>query len=222
MGTVFFALHGCSSGRRRPGRRRHRAGDRRPAARRLPARRDEHLGRIRTVRFAGSTRPCPTQRRARSRTISSRAIAAKRGDRPSTERRAAPRSARRDAQEQASVRVVCIGLCDGQGEAVNAQNLGMNRAQAAKQFLTGQGIAKDRIETASFASTQATASKDETIGQAEERRVEIWLLGVRSPALHVTERVGRMPQRRTSTRSVEPCLGPVSDCFPSDTVARTQ
>ncbi|MEZ4655926.1 MAG: OmpA family protein, partial [Candidatus Eisenbacteria bacterium] len=75
-----------------------------------------------------------------------------------------------------SVRVVCIGLCDGQGEAVNAQNLGMNRAQAAKQFLTGQGIAKDRIETASFASTQATASKDETIGQAEERRVEIWLL----------------------------------------------
>jgi len=75
-----------------------------------------------------------------------------------------------------SVRVVCIGLCDGQGEAVNAQNLGMSRAQAAKQFLTSQGIAKDRIETASFASTQATASKDETIGQAEERRVEIWLL----------------------------------------------
>jgi len=52
----------------------------------------------------------------------------------------------------------------------------MGRAQAAKSYLVGQGIARDRIETASFAATQAKAGPDETIGQSEERRVEIWLI----------------------------------------------
>jgi outer membrane protein OmpA-like peptidoglycan-associated protein len=75
-----------------------------------------------------------------------------------------------------SARVVCVGLTDGQAESVNAQNLGMSRAQTAKEYLINQGIAKDRIETASFAATQATAGPDEAIGQAEERRVEVWLI----------------------------------------------
>jgi outer membrane protein OmpA-like peptidoglycan-associated protein len=75
-----------------------------------------------------------------------------------------------------SVRVFCVGLCDGHAEKVNAQNLAISRAQAAKQFLVNQGIPKDRVETGSFAATQAKAGPDETIGQAEERRVEVWLL----------------------------------------------
>lgn len=75
-----------------------------------------------------------------------------------------------------SIRVLCVGHADGQAEKVNAENVATGRAQAAKQYLVGQGISKDRIETASFAATQAKAGADQTIGQAEERRVEIWLL----------------------------------------------
>jgi outer membrane protein OmpA-like peptidoglycan-associated protein len=75
-----------------------------------------------------------------------------------------------------SMRVLCVGHADAQSEKVNAENVAMGRAQAAKQYLAGQGIAKDRIETASFGATQSKAGPDETIGQAEERRVEIWLI----------------------------------------------
>lgn len=74
------------------------------------------------------------------------------------------------------MRVLCVGHADGQTEKVNAENVAMGRAQAAKSYLVGQGIARDRIETASFAATQAKAGPDETIGQSEERRVEIWLI----------------------------------------------
>lgn len=81
-----------------------------------------------------------------------------------------------ELKEKPSVHVVCVGLTDGHSESVNAQNLAMSRAQAAKEYLINQGIAKDRIETSSFAATQAKAGPDEVIGQAEERRVEIWLL----------------------------------------------
>ncbi len=77
---------------------------------------------------------------------------------------------------KSSIRVLCVGHADGQSEKVNAENVAMGRAQAAKQYLVSQGISKDRIETASFAATQAKAGADQTIGQAEERRVEIWLL----------------------------------------------
>lgn len=75
-----------------------------------------------------------------------------------------------------NMRVICIGHADGQSEKVNAENVATGRAQAAKQYLVGQGISRDRIETASFGATQAKAGADETIGQAEERRVEIWLI----------------------------------------------
>jgi outer membrane protein OmpA-like peptidoglycan-associated protein len=79
-------------------------------------------------------------------------------------------------KEKPNVRVAVIGLCDNQAEGVNAQNLGMNRADAARKFLVDQGLSKDRIEVSSFGSAMATAGPDETIGQAQDRRVEVWLL----------------------------------------------
>lgn len=79
-------------------------------------------------------------------------------------------------KEKPSARIAVIGLCDNQTENVNAQNLGMNRADAARKFLVAQGIPKERIEVASFGSVLATASAEETIGQAQDRRVEVWLL----------------------------------------------
>lgn len=78
--------------------------------------------------------------------------------------------------EKPAVRVVCIGLCDGNTEKVNAENLGMNRAAAARKFLLDKGVAKERIEMASFGSTRAQAPPEETIGQRLDRKVEVWLL----------------------------------------------
>jgi len=79
-------------------------------------------------------------------------------------------------QAKPSIRVVCVGLCDGQKEKANAENLGMNRAQGARQYLISRGIAKSRIEMASFGATQAKAPAGESIGQGLDRKVEIWLL----------------------------------------------
>jgi outer membrane protein OmpA-like peptidoglycan-associated protein len=78
--------------------------------------------------------------------------------------------------EKPTVRVLCLGLCDGNQEKVNAQNLGMNRASAARKFLLDHGIDKDRAEMASFGSSVAEAPPEESIGQRLDRKVEIWLL----------------------------------------------
>ncbi|MFN8549515.1 MAG: OmpA family protein [Candidatus Eisenbacteria bacterium] len=77
-------------------------------------------------------------------------------------------------KEKTSIRVLCIGLTDGGPEKVNSDNLGLGRAQAAKQTLVAAGVAKDRIEVASFGATQAQST--DPIGQELERVCEVWLL----------------------------------------------
>ena len=79
-------------------------------------------------------------------------------------------------QAKPSIRILVLGFCDGVAEKVNASNLGMSRAQNTKSFLASRGIAKERMETATFGSTQAKAPPEEKIGQARDRRVEVWLL----------------------------------------------
>lgn len=78
--------------------------------------------------------------------------------------------------EKPTVHVLCLGLCDGNKEKVNAQNLGMNRASAARKFLLDHGIDKTRIEMASFGSSMAEAPPEESIGQRLDRKVEVWLI----------------------------------------------
>ena len=97
---------------------------------------------------------------------------------------------------KSSIRVLCVGHADGQSEKVNAENVAMGRAQAAKQYLVSQGISKDRIETASFAATQAKAGADQTIGQAEERRVEISFVELGLHRLQAATLVDNQPSRR--------------------------
>ncbi|MCA9758345.1 MAG: OmpA family protein [Candidatus Eisenbacteria bacterium] len=74
------------------------------------------------------------------------------------------------------VSVLCLGLCDGNKEKVNAANLGMSRAAAARKYLLDHGIAKTRVEMATFGASMAQAPPEETIGQRLDRKVEIWLL----------------------------------------------
>lgn len=78
--------------------------------------------------------------------------------------------------EKPSVRVLVLGLADGYGEKPNAENLGLLRARAAREFLVAQGVAKDRMEMATIGATGAVAKPDEKIAQSLDRRVEIWLM----------------------------------------------
>lgn len=74
------------------------------------------------------------------------------------------------------VTVLIVGHCDSNAEKVNAENLGMNRAQTARRFLTDRGVAKSRILASTYGSSQAQAPPSETIGQRLDRKVEIWLV----------------------------------------------
>jgi outer membrane protein OmpA-like peptidoglycan-associated protein len=75
-----------------------------------------------------------------------------------------------------STRVLVLGLADAYGEKVNAENLGLLRAKATREFLATQGVTRDRTEMATIGSAAAVAKPDEKIAQSLDRRVEIWLM----------------------------------------------
>lgn len=78
--------------------------------------------------------------------------------------------------ERPKVRVLLLGLTDAYGEKLNAENLGLLRARAAREFLVQQGVAKDRTEMATIGAMGAVAQPEEKIAQTRDRRVEIWLM----------------------------------------------
>ena len=78
--------------------------------------------------------------------------------------------------EKPKVRILLLGLADAYGEKLNAENLGLLRARAAREFLAEQGVAKDRMEMATIGAAGAVAAPDEKIAQTLDRRVEIWLM----------------------------------------------
>jgi outer membrane protein OmpA-like peptidoglycan-associated protein len=78
--------------------------------------------------------------------------------------------------EKPKVRILLLGLADAYGEKLNAENLGLLRARATREFLGQQGVAKDRMEMATIGSAGAVAKPDEKIAQSLDRRVEIWLI----------------------------------------------
>jgi outer membrane protein OmpA-like peptidoglycan-associated protein len=78
--------------------------------------------------------------------------------------------------EKPKVRILVLGLTDAYGEKLNADNLGLLRARAAREFLVQQGVAKERMEMATIGATGAVAKPEEKIAQTRDRRVEIWLM----------------------------------------------
>jgi outer membrane protein OmpA-like peptidoglycan-associated protein len=78
--------------------------------------------------------------------------------------------------EKPAVKILVLGLTDAFGEKANADNLGLLRARATRDFLAAQGVAKDRIEIATIGADAAVAKADEKIAQSNDRRVEIWLV----------------------------------------------
>lgn len=81
-----------------------------------------------------------------------------------------------DLKSRTQIHVLVVGHCDRGPERVNADNLALGRAQSVRQVLLDAGVAKERIEVASFGAVHAHADENEPIGQEQDRKVEVWLL----------------------------------------------
>lgn len=75
--------------------------------------------------------------------------------------------------------VIAVGYTDSTGPA--AYNLGLSdrRAASVKQYLVSQGIAADRIYTEGKGEADPIASNATRQGRAENRRVELEIVGTR-------------------------------------------
>ncbi len=71
-----------------------------------------------------------------------------------------------------NARIQITGHCDERGPSAYNMALGQRRADAAKRFLTGQGIAADRVTTASRGEEQPLDPGHTREAWAKNRRVE--------------------------------------------------
>jgi OOP family OmpA-OmpF porin len=68
------------------------------------------------------------------------------------------------------------GHTDNQGPADKNMKLSEDRVKAVKKYLTGKGVAKDRIKTKAFGGTQPLTKERTPEARARNRRVEIRVL----------------------------------------------
>ncbi|UII28917.1 DUF5723 family protein [Fulvivirga maritima] len=73
-------------------------------------------------------------------------------------------------------RLQISGHTDSQGSAATNLRLSKNRAQAVADFLTEQGLEKDRFEVQGFGETQPITENDTAEGRKQNRRVELEVL----------------------------------------------
>lgn len=65
------------------------------------------------------------------------------------------------------------GHTDDSGTAAHNQTLSQGRADAAKAYLVGTGVAADRLTTAAFGATKPLTPNDSETHRAQNRRVEV-------------------------------------------------
>lgn len=72
-----------------------------------------------------------------------------------------------------NARIRIVGYADARGAAGANSTLGKDRAESVKQALVAQGIAADRLETASGGEVNPVDTNATSTGQAENRRAEL-------------------------------------------------
>lgn len=72
-----------------------------------------------------------------------------------------------------TARIRIVGHTDNVGVASANQKLSMDRAEALKQSLVGQGISADRIEVAGMGAAQPVADNATEDGRSQNRRIDI-------------------------------------------------
>lgn len=77
--------------------------------------------------------------------------------------------------------IIATGHTDSTGNSGYNKKLSLRRAQAVKDFLVAGGISPDRIFTEGKGATQPVASNKTSQGRARNRRVDVEVLGIRTP-----------------------------------------
>lgn len=80
--------------------------------------------------------------------------------------------------------MVAIGHTDSIGSEAYNQRLSERRANAVRAYLTSKGIENDRIATEGKGELQPVASNKTKAGRAQNRRVEIEVVGTRNTHQH--------------------------------------
>jgi len=75
--------------------------------------------------------------------------------------------------------IIAVGHTDSTGPAAHNQRLSERRAEAVKAYLVSKGISADRIYTEGRGETQPVADNRTREGRAQNRRVEIEVVGTR-------------------------------------------
>ncbi|MDR2129053.1 MAG: OmpA family protein [Burkholderiaceae bacterium] len=76
--------------------------------------------------------------------------------------------------------IIAVGHTDSTGAAAYNQKLSVRRAEAVKQYLVSKGIEANRIYTEGKGEAQPVASNATSAGRAQNRRVEIEVVGIKN------------------------------------------
>jgi outer membrane protein OmpA-like peptidoglycan-associated protein len=85
------------------------------------------------------------------------------------------------------LKIEADGFTDSMGSDESNMRLSERRAQAAKDYLIGQGVATDSISCKGFGEENPIASNDTSAGRQENRRVELVVSGEGITAPSVAE-----------------------------------
>ena len=76
--------------------------------------------------------------------------------------------------------VIAVGHTDSVGSDAYNQKLSVRRAEAVKAYLVSKGIEQNRVYTEGKGETQPVASNATRQGRAQNRRVEIEVVGTQN------------------------------------------